>query len=291
VPAVDVRRFTLADAQGSRGMYLGMLLILTEVIVIASINYMTIKTYVSLDVLYCLPIVHAARLQSIHTQRKDDLLLPLLIGFLVGAIWSLLEALVTPDGFPVNALLLNIFSRGVTFTLLCTVVGRLWREREYGHKDFLTDLSNQQELLVRLAQVQSRSTRTEKPYSLLYLNISGLGEINNAQGHQSGDNALHKAAEIFSSFSRGVDTVARIGSAQFAMLLPETDEQVAEVVKKRILTSAAREFQDYGWNLSVSVRQITRIGQRGSFEELLNELLITPQQTAENPAPPVPVQD
>jgi len=291
VPAVDVRRFTLADAQGSRGMYLGMLLILTEVIVIASINYMTIKTYVSLDVLYCLPIVHAARLQSIHTQRKDDLLLPLLIGFLVGAIWSLLEALVTPDGFPVNALLLNIFSRGVTFTSLGTVVGRLWREREYGHKDFLTDLSNQQELLVRLAQVQSRSTRTEKPYSLLYLNISGLGEINNAQGHQSGDNALHKAAEIFSSFSRGVDTVARIGSAQFAMLLPETDEQVAEVVKKRILTSAAREFQDYGWNLSVSVRQITRIGQRGSFEELLNELLITPQQTAENPAPPVPVQD
>ncbi|GAB4117747.1 MAG: hypothetical protein Fur0026_06330 [Sideroxydans sp.] len=254
-------------------MYLGIFIVFSEVALITALTYVTLDTYVSLDVLYCLPIIQAARVQSLHAQRQSDLLLPLLIGFLVGAIWSLAEALVTPSDFPMDALLLNILSRGVTFTLLGKVVARLWKEREYGHKDFLTDLSNPQDLIEHFRQVQMHSERSRKPYSLLYINVENFARLNENLGRQAGDNALHKVAEILRSISRTIDTVARISSAQFALLLPDTDAQVAEIVKKRIETTASKEFQRYGWNLSVSIGLTTHIGNNGSTEELLNEMM------------------
>ena len=92
-------------------MFLGLLIIFVEVALVTALNYMAIDTYVSLDVLYCLPIIQAARFQAVHAQRQSELLLPLIIGFLVGAIWSLAEALVTVSDFPMDALVLNIFTR------------------------------------------------------------------------------------------------------------------------------------------------------------------------------------
>ncbi len=269
-------------------MYFGALLIFVEVSLITALNYATMNTFVSLDALYCLPIIQAARVHALHAQRQSELLVPLLIGFLVGAIWSLAEALVTPTEFPLDALAMNIFSRGVTFTLLGKVVARLWKEREYGHKDFLTDLSNQQELMEHFRLVQLRSERSRKPFSLLSISINHLGQVNDRLGRQAGDNALQKIAEVLRSISRSIDTVARTGSSQFALLLPETDAQVAEVVKKRVLTTASKEFQRYGWDMTLKIGLATHIGNNGSAEELLNELMTAPHPgspltTAVNP--------
>ncbi|OIO82054.1 MAG: hypothetical protein AUJ90_03340 [Gallionellaceae bacterium CG1_02_60_948] len=271
-------------------MFLGLLIIFIEVVLVTALNYMAIDTYVSLDVLYCLPIIQAARFQAVHAQRQSELLLPLIIGFLVGAIWSLAEALVTASDFPMDALVLNIFTRGVTFTVLGKVVARLWKDREYGHKDYLTDLSNPQELMEHFGLAQLRSERSRKPYSLLYINIEHLGQLNDALGRQAGDNALHKVAEILRSISRTIDTVARISSAQFVLLLPETDEQVATVVKKRLLTATSKEFQRCNWHLSLSIGQATHIGKNRSAEELLNEIRATMGRPETENSPALPLQ-
>lgn len=271
-------------------MYFGLLMVLIEVIAVTALNYATIDTYVSLDVLYCLPIIQAARMQALHTKRKDDLFLPLIIGFLIGAIWSLAEALLNPSDFPLEALALNVFSRGVTFTLLGKIMAQLWKDREYGHKDFLTDLSNPQDLLEHFAQIQRRSELSRKPYTLLYVSLVHFGRLNEELGRQAGNNALHKTAEILRSISRSIDTVARLSSAQFALLLPETDAQVAEVVKKRIITTAAKEFQNCGWDLSVSIGLATHIGHNGSAEELLDEIMAALNHPDPEESPTLPAQ-
>jgi len=59
------------------------------------------------------------------------------------------------------------------------------------------------------------------------------------------------------------------------LLLPETDEQVATVVKKRLLTATSKEFQRCNWKLSLSIGQVTHIGKNRSAEELLNEMRAT----------------
>ncbi|WP_407898211.1 hypothetical protein [Ferrigenium sp. UT5] len=114
---------------------MSLFIIVFEVALVTVLNYATIDTHVSLDVLYCLPIIQAAQMPMLQSNRQSELLIPLLIGFLVGAIWSLSEALLTPSDFPLGALALNVFSRGVTFTLLGKVVARLWKEREQDHQD------------------------------------------------------------------------------------------------------------------------------------------------------------
>jgi len=256
-------------------MYLGILIIFIEVALVTALNYVTIDTYVSLDVLYCIPIIQAARIQAIHAQRQSGLLLPLIIGFLVGAIWSLAEAQVMPSDFPLTALALNVFSRGITFTLLGKIVARLWMERKYGHKDYLTDLSNPQELLDHFVQAQLRSERSRKPYSLLYVNIKHFGQLNDELGRHAGDNALQKVTKILRSVSRTIDTVARVSWHQFVLLLPETDAEIAEVIKKRLTKATTKEFLRCGLHLSVSIEQITHIGNNRRSEELLNEMTAT----------------
>ncbi|MFZ5501941.1 MAG: GGDEF domain-containing protein [Pseudomonadota bacterium] len=251
-------------------MPLSLLIIFTEIVLITVLNYEMSGTHVSLDVLYCLPIIQAARVKALQAKRSSDSYLPLIIGFTVGMAWSLAEALVA-NNFPAGAIALNIFTRGVTFTVLGRVVARLWKEREYGHKDFLTDLANRPDFLDKFKQEQVRSERSRKPYSLLFIDIDRFKKLNDDQGHSVGDVVLHRVAEVLRASSRKVDTIARLGGDEFVLLFPETDAQGAELLKSRIMASSGTEFQQHGWDISLSIGEVTHIGNNKSPAELLDE--------------------
>lgn len=243
-------------------------LIAAEVLLISLFTYavehyhpIEMVRYISLDVLYCLPIIQAAHLTAIRATRRHDTYTTNIVGVSVALIWSATEVAITWPHFPVAAFLLNTLTRSVAFTVIGRVVIKLWREREYAHKDELTDLANRMELMERLEVEQRRSERNGRPYSLLFINIDAFKKLNEVFGHQIGDEALKTLADILKACVRKVDVAARLDGDEFVMLMPDTDKQSCYILIKRIESSSKQAFKQRAWPISVSVGQTTHVGK------------------------------
>lgn len=246
------------------------LAIATEIVLITFWNYKMSGTYYALDVLYCLPIIQSAKVGAIRAQRQTDTQMAALVGVISAVVWSIAEAAVVWPTYPLGAFTMNIFTRSVTFTVLGRVLAKLWKERNYFRKDSLTGLANRLEFSERFAAEQLRSEWSNRPYSLLFVEIDQFKTLNANPDHR-GVAALKVLTDILRENSRCIDTIARIGEYKFGLLLPETDEYICGILGMRIKSASEKKFQADGWPISLSVGHLTLIGGEKSFEELLHE--------------------
>ena len=117
--------------------------------------------------------------------------------------------------------------------------------------DPLTGLANYRRLVDVLEAEIERSSRTGREFAVLLLDLDGLKRINDRHGHQVGSRALCRLAEVLRVNSRSMDTAARYGGDEFAVVLPEAGEQAARSAAARIrerLTAQAERPE-----LSVSI--------------------------------------
>lgn len=256
--------------------YAHIVLIVAEVLIISLLNYAVVSLfptglsqYISLDVLFCLPVIEAAHLTSIRANRRNDTKAPVFVGITLALIWSATEVAISWPYFPMIVFVLNTFTRSVIFTVIGRVLIKLWREREYARKDMLTDLANRVELLDRLEIEQAHSERSGMPYSLLFIDIDHFKALNDAHGHQVGDEALKMLASILRHSSRKMDVAARLGGDEFVLLLPDTDEQSCEIMIKRIETATKRAFEEQSWQVSVSIGKSTKIGKTKELDWII----------------------
>ena len=254
-----------------RNTFWNLLLVSVEVAIITYLDYAFAGTYYSLDVLYCLPVVQAARIGAVRAMRRSDTQTSTVIGVICAIAWSVAEAAVIWPGFPLSAVAMNIFTRSVTFTVLGRVVTRLWKEREYSRKDTLTNLANRLEFIERFEAEQLRSERSGSPYSLLFIDIDQFKLLNDTLGHHVGDVALKEVAGILRANCRNVDTVARIGGDEFVLLFPETDEYVCGILVNRIRSVSEKKFKTENWSISLSIGHVTTTGREKSVEEVMHE--------------------
>jgi len=110
-------------------------LVVAEILFITFWDYKVAGAYYSLDVLYCLPIIQAARIGAIRSLRHSDTQMSALVGVISAVAWSIAEAAVVWPHYPLDAFTMNIFTRSVTFTVLGRVVAKLWKERDFSRKD------------------------------------------------------------------------------------------------------------------------------------------------------------
>ncbi len=120
-------------------------------------------------------------------------------------------------------------------------------------RDSLTGLANHGRLFEVLHAEISRSKRTEREFSLLLLDLDGLKEINDRFGHLTGDRALCRLAQVLADCSRSVDTAARQGGDEFALVLPETSSASATLVAARICDLLAKDTEEPALSVSVGV--------------------------------------
>jgi diguanylate cyclase (GGDEF)-like protein/PAS domain S-box-containing protein len=118
-------------------------------------------------------------------------------------------------------------------------------------KDPLTGLANYRQLVEVLDTEINRSERTAREFSVLFLDLDGLKNINDRFGHLVGSQALCRLADVLGNSCRNIDTTARFGGDEFAIILPETGRAPAKLVARRICDNLKRDGKKP--RLSVSV--------------------------------------
>lgn len=83
-------------------------------------------------------------------------------------------------------------------------------------------------------QIKRLDTERNLPISIIIGDVNGLKLINDAFGHDKGDELIQKSAAAIQSACRADDIVARWGGDEFVMLLPRTKTEEAELIVNRI---------------------------------------------------------
>lgn len=96
------------------------------------------------------------------------------------------------------------------------------RAEEAALTDSLTGLYNRRYGMDRLAREWVASERNHRPLSVLLLDIDHFKTVNDNHGHNIGDIALKRLAEMLSEHCRRPDIACRIGGEEFFILAPET---------------------------------------------------------------------
>ena len=133
--------------------------------------------------------------------------------------------------------------------------------------DPLTGLANYRVLMEVFDTELRRSDRTGRPFAVLLLDVDRLKEVNDQHGHLVGTRALCRLAAILKSTCRSIDTLARYGGDEFAVLLPESDETAALGVARRVTEKLAADTERPSFTSSAGIAVYPRDGS--TIESLL----------------------
>jgi diguanylate cyclase (GGDEF)-like protein len=117
----------------------------------------------------------------------------------------------------------------------------------------LTGLANYRRLFEVLHTEVCRSKRTGREFALLLLDLNGLKQINDLSGHLAGDRALCRLGQILSDCCRSIDTAARHGGDEFAVVLPEAGLAAATLVAQRISELLESDHEEPALSVSVGI--------------------------------------
>jgi two-component system cell cycle response regulator len=112
---------------------------------------------------------------------------------------------------------------------------------EYAITDALTGLHNRRYMETHLSGLIDQAVARGKPLSLLLVDIDYFKAINDAHGHDAGDEVLREFALRIRRSIRGIDLACRYGGEEFVVVMPETDLAVATMVAERLRRRIASE--------------------------------------------------
>ena len=100
--------------------------------------------------------------------------------------------------------------------------------------DGLTGLFMRRYFDARIEEEIERSKRYGTPFSVVMMDVDDFKKLNDEHGHVIGDRVLRAIANVVKAQMRGVDTAARYGGEEIALILPRTDMLSAYNVGERI---------------------------------------------------------
>lgn len=120
--------------------------------------------------------------------------------------------------------------------------------------DSITGLYVRRYFQLRLHYEWTHSKKTRSLFSLLMMDIDFFKKINDTYGHLCGDMVLEQVSAILQECCRKVDIICRYGGEEFAIILPQTDNEGAIYLAEKIRsTIESSKFTYEGQNVEVRI--------------------------------------
>ncbi|MEO6407571.1 MAG: GGDEF domain-containing protein [Burkholderiaceae bacterium] len=105
---------------------------------------------------------------------------------------------------------------------------------ELSSRDALTGLANRRQFELALAREIDRVARAGEPALMMMVDIDHFKRVNDSHGHPAGDVMLKAVADALQDCIRPMDTLARFGGEEFAMILPNCPPAFGQAVAERV---------------------------------------------------------
>jgi diguanylate cyclase len=152
-----------------------------------------------------------------------------------------------PSAVPLEVALQLLQHAGYDLPSVAVVGREAWLQSliaglcELSSRDALTGLSNRRQFELALAREVDRVARSGESAMLLMIDIDHFKKVNDTHGHAAGDLVLKAVASVLEDCIRPMDTVARFGGEEFAMVLPNCAASFGLAVAERIRMQVQRQ--------------------------------------------------
>ncbi len=145
------------------------------------------------------------------------------------------------------------------------------REARLAREDTLTRLANRRAFHELGHAALGPACRQETPFTAVFIDLDKFKQVNDEQGHDTGDALLCRVAEVFRAHVRAGDIVGRLGGDEFALLLPGMDDSAAlayvDDLRQRLLAA----MHESGWPVTFSIGVVSYRRAPNNLETLLKE--------------------
>jgi len=120
-------------------------------------------------------------------------------------------------------------------------------------RDPLTGLVNRRQFELTLAREVDRVARAGEPALVLMVDIDRFKSVNDTHGHAAGDLVIQSVAAALLDSVRPMDTVARFGGEEYAVILPNCPPAFGQTVAERIRRKVEESMVQISLQQSISV--------------------------------------
>ncbi len=137
--------------------------------------------------------------------------------------------------------------------------------------DSLTGLRNRLSF-EHITDIEIDRERLKKSvFSFAYIDLDDLKELNETRGYAAGDNAIKLVAHVIKENTRQIDTSARIGGDEFAILMPNTGAAECETYCKQLALEIAKQMKDASLPVSSNIGYATFENPPVSISEVFDK--------------------
>ena len=197
-------------------------------------------------------------------------------GWFAGVLWAVVASvfwLVAQPAGPAVVVAWNLAVRTGALLAAAFLVAGLRQERDavrtLAGTDHLTGVHNPHAFRDLVELERSRALRYDRPFTLAYMDVDGFRRINREWGHTAGDQALRMVATTIRENIRSMDSVARMGGDEFALLFPETGKGAAGVALHKIQSRLLETADDRSLPLGFTLGAVICVGAPESVDELI----------------------
>lgn len=149
------------------------------------------------------------------------------------------------------------------------------RLRREALQDPLTGLPNRRALYDHLPALMARADRHGEAFALMFLDLDGFKQVNDALGHDAGDALLREVARRLRASLRSADQVYRLAGDEFTLLVhPLGDRPAVHAVAEKVLAAIRTPYQLEGRSAEVQVSigvALFRPGDGRSHAQLIKD--------------------
>lgn len=148
--------------------------------------------------------------------------------------------------------------------------------------DSLTLVNNRRKIEEIISREIELSKRYDKQLALILLDIDDFKKINDAVGHGGGDKVLKRLSSEIKASLRESDYIGRWGGEEFIIVIPEIDQDSAEIITEKIRKLVENMNCTITKNLSCSFGMAIFDKENDSIESLINRADVAMYKAKEN---------